>query len=146
RRCATAAAESRVRAATLRARWAADLDAHRSACTHFGLPSEVDELDAAVAACTDAEAECTALARDIGDVLTELERWTRAAERFAQAAQVRVQAEIDAESYWHEWHDKAAVVAAQAEAVDVDVADLADELRHSDTERARTEEQCRRTL
>src|SRR5699024_3333031 len=60
--------------------------------------------------------------------------------------QVRVQAEIDAESYWHEWHDKAAVVAAQAEAVDVDVADLADELRHSDTERARTEEQCRRTL
>ncbi|MEE2034037.1 hypothetical protein, partial [Rhodococcus chondri] len=146
RHSAARATDARSRAAALRARWAADLDAHRAACGHFSLPYEVAELDGLVATCTDADAACTALARDIEDVLAELTRWTRATERFAQAAQFRVQSETDAESRWHEWHDKATVVAAQGEAVDVDVEDLARELRNSDAERARTEEQCRRTL
>jgi uncharacterized protein (TIGR02680 family) len=145
-RRAEAAAQARERAAALRSRWAADLESHRTACAHFDLPTSVADLDAIVVACAEADVACTSLARDIGDVLAEYDRFDRCARAVAEAIEFRAQAEEEAESRWHEWHDRAAVVAAQSQAVDVEVADLAEELRNSETERARTDEKCRRTL
>lgn len=143
---AAAATELRKHAATLRSQWSTDLDTHRATCTHFSLPREVAELEEIVATCAVAEKTCLDLARDIGEVLAARSRHALAVDRFASASGVRAEAEENAESCWHEWHGKAAVVAAQAEALDVDTADLARELRNSDAERARTEEQCRRTV
>jgi len=140
------AAAARTRAADLRTRWADDLNTHRTACAHFGLPTGVDELDAVVAACTAADHACTALRRDLGSVAAARSRFVLATEHAEQAAGFRAEAEDEAESRWHRWHDRAAQVAAQSEAVDVDVAALADELRESEAARARTDEQCRRTL
>ncbi|MFD6896013.1 TIGR02680 family protein [Rhodococcus sp. NPDC060086] len=145
-RRAEASTQARERAAALRSRWAADLESHRTACAHFDLPTSVADLDAIVVACAEADAACTSLARDIGDVLAEYDRFDRCARAVAEAIELRAQAEEEAESRWHEWHDRAAVVAAQSQAVDVEVADLAEELRNSETERARTDEKCRRTL
>ncbi|MFI6400411.1 TIGR02680 family protein [Rhodococcus coprophilus] len=146
RSSAAAATELRKHAATLRSQWSTDLDTHRATCLHFALPRDVPDLEEVVDTCAVAEKTCLELARDIGEVLSARARFTLAVDRFASASGVRVEAEENAESCWHEWHGKAAVVAAQAEALDVDTADLARELRNSDTERARTEEQCRRTV
>lgn len=141
-----AAAQARGRAGALRSRWAADLASHQTACAHFGLPTGVADLDTTVVACVEADTACTGLARDIGDVLAEYDRFGRSARAVTQAVECRVRAEEEAESRWHEWHDRAAVVAAQTQAVDIEVADLAEELQKSETERARTDEKCRRTL
>ena len=146
RSAANTAVELRERATTLRARWTAELDAHRTACEHFGVPGDVPELEALVAGCASADTLCTELARDLGDVLAAHARFTDAAERCAQATAERVDAEEIAESCRYEWHAKAAVVAAQTAAVDVDAADLAQELRDSEAERARADEQYRRTV
>ena len=143
---AAAAAELRKHAATLRTQWSTDLDTHRATCTHFSLPRDVADLEAVVSTCAVAERTCLDLSRDVGDVLAARDRLAAATDRFASASDVRAEAEENAESCWHEWHGKAAVVAAQVEALDVDAADLARELRDSDAERARTEEQCRRTV
>jgi hypothetical protein len=145
-RRAEAAAQARERAGALRSRWAADLESHRTACAHFALPTGVADLDEIVAACAEADTACTGLARDTGDVLAEYDRFSRSARAVAHAVELRVRAEEEAESRWQEWHDRAAVVAAQTQAVDIEVADLAEELRSSETERARTDEKCRRTL
>lgn len=146
RSAANTAVELRERATTLRARWTAELDAHRTACEHFGVPCDVPELEALVAGCASADTLCTELARDLGDVLAAHARFTDATERYAQATVERVDAEEIAESCRYEWHAKAAVVAAQTAAVDVDAADLARELRDSEAERARADEQFRRTV
>ncbi|SUE13338.1 Uncharacterised protein [Rhodococcus gordoniae] len=146
RSAADTAVELRDQATVLRARWSADLDAHRTACAHFGVPGEVPELEALVAGCASAEALCAELARALGDVLAAHTRFTDVAERCAQATAERIEAEEIAESCRYEWHAKAAVVAAQTAAVDVDASDLARELRNSETERARADEQFRRTV
>ncbi|SED31159.1 TIGR02680 family protein [Rhodococcus pyridinivorans] len=146
RSAANTAVELRERATTLRARWTAELDAHRTACEHFGVPGDVPELEALVAGCASAETLCTELARDLGDVLAAHVRFTDAAERCVQATAERIDSEEIAESCRYEWHAKAAVVAAQTAAVDVDAADLAQELRDSEAERARADEQFRRTV
>ena len=146
RSAANRAVELRERATTLRARWSTDLDAHRTACVHFTAPCEVPELEALVAGCASAEAACVELARDLGDVLAAHTRFADAVERCAQATAARVEAEEAAESCRHEWHAKAAVVAAQTAAVDIDADDLARELRDSEAERARADEQCRRSV
>ncbi|MBS9373013.1 TIGR02680 family protein [Rhodococcus sp. B50] len=146
RSAADTAVELREQATALRARWSADLDAHRTACSHFGVPGEVPELEALVAGCASTEALCADLARDLGDVLSAHTRFTDAADRCAQATAERIEAEEIAESCRYEWHAKAAVVAAQTAAVDVDAGDLARELRDSEAERARADEQFRRTV
>ncbi|MGN5239464.1 TIGR02680 family protein [Rhodococcus sp. SJ-3] len=141
-----AAARARDRAGALRSRWAADLESHRSACAHFALPIGVADLDAVVVACAEADTACTTLARGIGDVLADYARFGGSARAVTESAELRARAEHEAESRWHEWHERAAVIAAQTQAVDIAVADLAEELRSSETERARTDEKCRRTL
>lgn len=144
-RSAEAAAAARDRAAELRARWSADLDTHRATCAHFEMPSDVPALEAVVAACADAGRACLDLARSLDDVRASRDRHVRALRRFTDSAARRVEAETVAEARWHEWHGRAAVVAAQHEAVAMGVADLEAELSNSVTEHARTEEQCRRT-
>lgn len=146
-RSATEAADAaRSTAAGLRANWTSDLDTHRAACSHFALPTEVPELEALAAACTAAEGLCGELARDLTDVAAAYGRFVRAEQRIRDATRARRDAEALAESHWHDWHAKAAIVAAQVEAVDVDAADLAQELRNSELERGRAEEQFRRTV
>ncbi|WP_241387183.1 TIGR02680 family protein [Rhodococcus sp. CH91] len=146
RSTADVAIELRERAMTVRARWTADLDTHRATCAHFAVPGDVPELEALDTACSSAEATCIELARDLGDVLAAYSRVTAAAERCAQATVTRLEAEEAAESCRYEWHARASVVAAQTQASDVDVRDLAQEIRHSEAERARADEQCRRTV
>lgn len=137
---------ARERAGALRSRWAADLESHRTACAHFALPIGVADLDAVVVACAEADTACTTLDRGIGDVLADYARFGGSAHAVTQSAELRARAELEADARWHEWHERAAVIAAQTQAVDIEVADLAEELRSSETERARTDEQCRRTL
>lgn len=144
-RSAEATAAARDRAAELRARWSADLDTHRATCAHFDMPSEVAALEAVVATCTDAGRACVDLARGLDDVRASRDRHDRALRRFGDSGARRNEAEAVAEARWHEWHGKAAVVAAQHEAVAMSVAELEAELSNSTTEQARTEEQCRRT-
>ncbi|MCK8674063.1 TIGR02680 family protein [Rhodococcus sp. HM1] len=145
RRSAEAAVAARDRAAELRARWSADLDTHRATCAHFEMPSDVAALEAVVEACADAGRACVDLARGLDDVRASRDRHSRAVHRFADSGARRVEAEAVAEARWHEWHGKAAVVAAQHEAVAMSVAELEAELSSSVTEQGRTEEQCRRT-
>lgn len=144
-RSAETAAAARDRAAELRARWSADLDTHRATCAHFEMPSDVPALEAVVAACADAGRACVDLARGLDEVRASRDRHARALRRFTDSAARRLDAETVAEARWHEWHGRAAVVAAQHEAVAMSVADLEAELSNSVTEHARTEEQCRRT-
>ncbi|MFZ2527473.1 MAG: SbcC/MukB-like Walker B domain-containing protein, partial [Rhodococcus sp. (in: high G+C Gram-positive bacteria)] len=144
-RSAQTAAAARDRAAELRAGWSADLDTHRATCAHFAMPFDAAALEPIVTASADAGRACLALARGLDDVRASVDRHNRALRRFADSGARRVEAESVAEARWHEWHGRAAVVAAQHEAVDMTVADLETELSNSVTEQARTEEQCRRT-
>ncbi|MEU5843094.1 TIGR02680 family protein [Rhodococcus sp. NPDC047139] len=146
RAAASTAVELRERATMLRGRWTSELDRHRAVCEHFTVPSEGPELEALVTGCATAEATCVELARDLGDILAAHTRFAEAVDRCAHATAARVEAEEVAEAWRHEWHTKAAVVAAQSAAVEVDAAELARELRDSEAERARADEQCRRTL
>ncbi|UYP20281.1 TIGR02680 family protein [Rhodococcus sp. Z13] len=142
----TTAVGLRDRATALRAQWSTELETHRALCRHAGVPADLADLEALVEACRAAETACSELARDLAEVDAARTRFAAAVERFDLSTSVRVDAEELADSCRREWHAAAAAAAARAAAADLDVAELERELRRSEEERARADEQCRRTV
>lgn len=138
-RAAAAATSEELAAERVRTDWVRASQEHRSVCIEFGLPHEVNALDAAKEATRQAMEACRRLQerlRDLGRVLTTHDQ---ALARVEAAAVERSEVEDRAALEWAHWHREAAEFEAVRESVGRDADESLRRLGESEREHRRIE-------
>ncbi len=129
---AAAARAAAQRATTARAGWARDVKTHEDLCAPHGLPTSAESLANAVGTARTAADRCQELSDQFDRVGLLRDLLGRDVLAASDTARRRDDAELRADRQWREWHDFAAEVAAQHEAIDLSVRQAEAELARSE--------------
>lgn len=126
------AEESTKRARVRRDQWAADHGLHRTACSHFDLPVESQALRDVVDATKTAARHCADLLKAVAQLADRVVRHQQALLTEATSRDERDGVEQAAAQQWDSWMEAASELAAQHEAIALDVKQAKEELKRSE--------------
>lgn len=112
-----AARLARTRADELSREWSAHDRQHRTACAHFGLPTDESSLRNLSRSADDAAARCGTIGEGIGALLSQLGRHQSAVAAMADIVDRRRAAESAAAESWDVWHSEKTRLAVLKEKV-----------------------------
>lgn len=138
-RAAAAATREELAAERERTDWVRASQEHRSVCTEFGLPHEVNALDAAKEATRQAKESCRRLQERLRALDRGLTTHDHALIRVEAAAAERSEVEDRADLEWAHWHREAAEFEAVRESVGRDADESLRRLEESKHEHRRIE-------
>jgi uncharacterized protein (TIGR02680 family) len=138
-RAAALATSEELAAERERTDWVRASQEHRSVCTEFGLPHEVNALDTAKEATRQAKESCRRLQERLRDLDRVLTTHDHALTRVDAAAGERREVEDRADLEWAHWHRDAAEFEAVRESVGRDADESLRRLEESEREHRRIE-------